>query len=108
MSTTSGRYWWIDTALLASKFVGDSGQHRQQRRAIGGSEQLVEARFVLGRDEPLRPRQHRLAPIGQNQGMRAAIVGRAYPRAQIAAFQAVEHRHEIRPKNSERAGDFGL
>ena len=50
-----------------SKLLGNLGQHRQQRGAVGGTEQFVEARFVLGGDQLLRPRQHRAALVGQNQ-----------------------------------------
>src|ERR1700687_1717299 len=90
------------------KLSCDRGQHRKQRGAVGGSQQLVETRFVLGGDELLRPSQHRPALVGQDKDVGAAIVGGAYPLAQIAVLQPVEHRHEIRPENAERIGDFGL
>ena len=63
---------------------------------------------MLGGDELLCPRQHRPALVGQHQDVGAAIVGRTCAGAEIAAFQAVEHRHEVRPEDAERVGDFGL
>src|SRR5258707_9918592 len=90
------------------KLPRDRGQHRQQRGAVGGSQQLVEARFVLGGDELLGARQHRPALVGQDKNVGAPIVGRANPRTKIAAFQAIEHRHEIRPQDAKGIGDLGL
>ena len=92
----------------ASKLAGDLRQHLQQRGAVGGAEQFVETGFVLGGDQLFGARQHRPALVGQHQDVGAAVVGRAHPRAEIAAFQAVEHRHEIRPEDAERVGDLGL
>ena len=63
---------------------------------------------MLGGDELLGPRQHRPALVGQDQDMGAAIVGRTDPRAQIAALQPIEHRHEIRPEDAKRTGDLSL
>ena len=86
----------------------DLRQHVQQRDAVGGAQQFVETGFVLGGDQLLGARQHRPALVGQHQDVGAAVVGRAHPRAQIAALEAVEHRHEIRPEDAERVGDLGL
>jgi hypothetical protein len=54
------------------------------------------------------PCQHCSAFVGQHQDVGAAIIGRTDPGAEIAALQAVEHRHEIRPEDAERVGDLGL
>ena len=76
--------------------------------AVGRPEQFVQPRLVLGGDELFCARQHGAALVGQHQDVRAAVVGGAHPRAEIAAFQVVEHRHEIRPQDAERVGDLGL
>jgi hypothetical protein len=40
--------------------------------------------------------------------VRAAIVGRTHPGAEVTAFQAIQHRHEIRAQDAQRIGDLGL
>ena len=87
---------------------GDLRQHLEQRDAVGGAQQFVEPRLVLGGDQLLGARQHRPALVGQHQDVGAAVVGRAHPRAEIAALQRIQHRHEIRPEDAERVGDLGL
>ena len=91
-----------------SKLRRDLRQHFEQRDAVGRAQQFVEPRLVLAGNQLLGARQHRPALVGQNQDVRAAVVGRAHPGAQAAALQRIQHRHEIRPEDAERVGDLGL
>ena len=93
---------------IAQNSAGDLRQHFEQRDAVGRAQQFVEPRLVLAGDELLGARQHRPSLVGQNQDVRAAVVGRAHPGAETAALQRIQHRHEIRPEDAERVGDFGL
>ena len=92
----------------ASKLVRDLREHPDQGFAVGLPEQLVQPGLVLGGDELFRPGQHGLALVGQHQDVRAAVVGGADPRAEVAALQIVEHRHEVRAQDAQRRGDLGL
>ena len=91
-----------------SELRRDLRQHFEQGDAVGRAQQFVEPRLVLAGDQLLGARQHRPSLVGQNQDVRAAVVGRAHPGAQAAALQRIQHRHEIRPEDAERVGDFGL
>jgi diguanylate cyclase (GGDEF)-like protein len=91
-----------------SKLRRDLRQHFEQGHAVGRAQQFVEPRLVLAGHQLLGARQHRPALVGQDQDVRAAVVGRAHPGAQAAALQRIQHRYEIRPKDAERIGDFGL
>src|ERR1700730_12217537 len=72
-------------ACATSELPCNGLQHAEQRGAVGGAEQFVEPRLVLGGDQLLGARQYRAAFVGQNEDVRAPIIGGADPRAEIAA-----------------------